>query len=157
MSIQDNYISAFRQAQEAWVGAVASLTEDVQSLAKSAAPTGTIDPNAAIDQVFDFWSTTLESQRLILKQIVGASVTAGERVREGVQQAGSAAREQSETAKDEARKQAQAAKRAERQRVVAKYEDMNKIELQDELSARNLAKTGTVDELRERLVAEDLK
>jgi hypothetical protein len=34
---------------------------------------------------------------------------------------------------------------------------MNKTELQDELSARNLAKTGTVDELRERLVAEDLK
>jgi hypothetical protein len=157
VSIQDNYISAFRQAQEAWAGAVASLTEDVQSLAKSATPTGTIDPSAAIDQVFDFWSTTLESQRLILKQIVGASVTASERVREGVQQAGSAAREQSETAKDEARKQAQAAKRAERQRVVAKYKDMNKTELQDELSARNLAKTGTVDELRERLVAEDLK
>jgi hypothetical protein len=157
MSIQDNYISAFRQAQEAWTGAVASLTEDVQGLTKSATPTGTIDPSAAIDQVFDFWSSTLESQRQLLKQIAGVSVTAGERVKEGVQQAESAAREQSEAAKDEARKQAQAAKRAERQRVVAKYEDMNKTELQDELSARSLTKSGTVDELRDRLVAEDLK
>jgi hypothetical protein len=38
-----------------------------------------------------------------------------------------------------------------------KYDDLTKAELQEELGARDLPKTGTVDELRERLVSDDLK
>ena len=44
-----------------------------------------------------------------------------------------------------------------REQAAKTYDDLNKAELQEELGARNLPKTGNVDELRERLVADDLK
>jgi hypothetical protein len=156
VSMQDQYTNTVRQTQEAWAGIVESLTDNVQAFTKSA-PVTTIDPTTAIDQVFDFWSTTLEAQREILKQIAGASIAAGERVRSQAEQLGSVVREQGQSVKQAVREQAQAAERAEREQVISKYEDLTKAELQDELAGRDLPKTGNVDELRERLIADDLK
>jgi hypothetical protein len=156
VSMQDQYTNTVRQTQEAWAGIVESLTDNVQAFTKSA-PVTTIDPTTAIDQVFDFWATTLEAQREILKQIAGASVAAGERVRSQAEQLGSVVREQGQSVKQAVREQAEAAERAERERVISKYEDLTKAELQDELAGRDLPKTGNVDELRERLIADDLK
>jgi hypothetical protein len=164
MSIQDQYTSTVRQSQEAWAGIVESLTNNVQAFTKSTGPVPTIDPSAAIDQVFDFWSKALETQREVLKQFAGASVAIGEQARNSVEQVGSAVREQGENAKNVVREQTEAAKRAEREQeraereqAFSKYEDLTKAELQDELAGRDLAKTGNVDELRDRLVADDLK
>jgi hypothetical protein len=157
VSIQDQYTNTVRQTQDAWTGIVESLTDNVQAFTKSANPVTTIDPTTAIDQIFDFWSKTLEAQREVAKQIAGASVAASERVRNQAEQVGEAVREQSESAKRAILDQVEKVERAEREQVISKYEDLTKAELQDELAARDLPKSGTVDELRERLVADDLK
>jgi hypothetical protein len=162
MSIQDQYIDTVRQSQQAWTGIVESLTENLQSFGKQS-PFPVVDPTEAIDQVFDFWEKTLETQREVAKQLVGATVAAGERVRTQAEEFGSVVREQAEqvtgAAREQAeaaREQAEAAKRARREQVAATYEDHTKVQLQDELAARDLPKTGNVDELRARLVADDL-
>jgi hypothetical protein len=164
MSIQDQYTNTVHQSQEAWAGIVESLTDNVQAFTTSAGPVPTIDPNAAIDQVFDFWSKTLDTQRGVLKQFADASVAVGEQARSRVEQVGAAVREQGEYAKNAVRKHAEATKRAgheqeraERDQAFSTYDDLTKAELQDELSSRGLAKTGNIDELRNRLVADDLK
>ena len=157
MTIQDQYASTVRQSQDAFAGVVEQVTNNVQAFTKTAAPVQNIDPNAAIDQIFDFWAKTLEAQRDALKQLAGASISAGERVRQQAEQVGSALRGQSESVKDAVREQAESAERAERDEVVARYEDLTKAELQDELASRDLPKSGNVEELRERLIADDLK
>ena len=160
--IQEQYTSTVKQTQDAWVGIVESLTENLQSFGKQS-PFPVVDPAEAIDQVFDFWEKTLEAQREVAKQLVGVTVAAGERVRTQAEQLGSVVREQAEQVTSAAREQAQAvreqaeaARRAERAQVEARYEDLTKVELQDELASRELPKTGNVDELRARLVADDL-
>jgi hypothetical protein len=164
--IQEQYTSTVKQTQDAWVGIVESLTENLQSFGKQS-PFAVVDPAEAIDQVFDFWEKTLEAQREVAKQLVGVTVAAGERVRTQAEQLGSvvreqaeqvtgAAREQAEAAEKAERAQAAAARRAEREQAKARYEDLTKVELQDELASRELPKTGNVDELRARLVADDL-
>jgi hypothetical protein len=160
--IQEQYTSTVKQTQDAWVGIVESLTENLQSFGKQT-PFAVVDPAEAIDQVFDFWEKTLEAQREVAKQLVGVTVAAGERVRTQAEQLGSVVREQAEQVTSAAREQAQAvreqaeaARRAERAHVEARYEDLTKVELQDELASRELPKTGNVDELRARLVADDL-
>jgi hypothetical protein len=204
VSIQDQYTTSVRQTQEAWTGIVESLTDNVQAFTKNISPVPTVDPTAAIDQVFDFWAKALETQRDALKQFAGASVAAGDRVREQVEQVSSVVREQGESVKQVARaqaetteriarEQAEAADRAEREvaeaadraereqaeaadrakreqarvereqarakrdKAASKFEDLTKAELQEELAGRDLPKTGNVDELRERLVADELK
>lgn len=157
MSMQDQYTNTVRQSQEAWAGVIDQLTKNVQSFTGSANQVGNVDPNAAIDQIFDFWAKTLETQREALKQLASASISAGEALRSQVEQAGSAAREQGEKVQQVVREQSESAKRAERDEVAAKYEELNKGELQDELARRDLPKTGNVEELRERLIADDLK
>ena len=169
MSIQDQYTSTVKQTQDAWVGIVESLTGNLQSFGTvpgfgKQSPFAVVDPNEAIDQVFDFWEKTLEAQREVAKQLVGVTVAAGERVRTQAEQLGSVVREQAETVTSAAfeqaqavREQAAAVRKAERAEVAAQYEDLTKAELQDELASRELPKTGNVDELRARLVADDLK
>ena len=161
MSMQDQYANTVRQSQEAWAGVLDQLTKNVQAFTGSANQIGNVDPNAAIDQIFDFWAKTLETQREALKQLAGASISAGERLRSQaesqVEQVGSAAREQSEKTQQVVREEEESAKRAERDEVAARYQELNKGELQDELASRDLPKTGNVEELRERLIADDLK
>jgi hypothetical protein len=80
---------------------------------------------------------------------------------EQVEQAENQAREQAEEAE---RQQARDAAKAERQqrkeahdKARERYENLTKAELSDEAGKRDLPKTGTVDELVERLVAHDTK
>ncbi len=169
MSTQDNYTNTIRQSQEAWTGALETITQNVQNaFGQSGKSFGVTDPNAAIDQVFDFWKQTLESQREIAKQLIGLSVAAGQKVREQTESvgtaireqaesAGTAIREQSESVARASREQAEAAEKAERDRAAQKYEPLTKEALQDELGRRNLPKTGNVDELRDRLIEDDNK
>ena len=117
-----------------------------------------------IDQVFDFWEKSLEAQRTVAKQLVGASISAGEKVREQVgvgERRGAPERGLGRPGPARAgrlgHRHVQSAAAAVREQAAKTYDDLNKAELQEELGARNLPKTGTVDELRERLVADDLK
>jgi len=65
-------------------------------------------------------------------------------------------REQAEQAEREKRQQAQKAQREKRQQARERYSNLNKNELSDEAAKRDLPKSGTVDELVDRLVEHDL-
>ncbi|MBA2560293.1 MAG: SAP domain-containing protein [Propionibacteriales bacterium] len=156
MSIQDQYTSQVRQATETWAGVAESASDNLQrAFGQSTSAFDIIDPNAAIDQVFDFWEKTLEVQRGIAKQLIGATVEVGERVRAQAESVGQAVRDQGESAKRTVQERAEAAQEAAREQAAEKYEELTKAELQDELASRDLPKTGNVDELRERLIADD--
>jgi len=158
MTIHDQYLDSFRQTQENWAGVVEYFTKDLQrTFEQPFNPFAVVDPNETIDQIFDFWGKSLEVQRDVVKQLVGTSLAATEKVREQVESAGAAAREQADSVNDALRKQATATTEAFREQTAKTYDALTKDELQDELAARNLPKTGNVDELRERLVADDLK
>jgi flagellar biosynthesis GTPase FlhF len=77
--------------------------------------------------------------------------------REQVEQAEQAEREAEREQVREARAAERQKTRQERQAAQERYQDMNKSELSDELARRELPKTGTVDELVERLVDADTK
>ncbi len=158
MTIQDQYVSTVRQAQQTWTDAAESAAGTVQkAFAQSASPFAIINPTQAIDQIFDFWEKTLDVQREVAKQLVGATVAASDRAREQAESVAEAVRENVESAKRAAREQAESAEEAAHEQVVQKYDEMTKAELQEELASRELPKTGNVDELRERLVADDEK
>jgi hypothetical protein len=165
MTIQDQYIETFRQTQETWVDVVKSFTTETPWTFGPRSPLFSyVDPNKTIDQFFDFWEQSLEAQRTVAKQLVGASISAGEKVREQVESVSSVLRQNADSVGQAFREQAdtvtatfQSAADAVRDQAAKSYDDLTKAELQEELGARNLPKTGNVDELRERLVADDLK
>jgi hypothetical protein len=170
MTIQDQYIESFRQTQETWADLVKSFTNETPWTFGQPSPLFStyLDPNEAIDQVFDFWGKSLEAQRTIAKQLVGASISAGEKVRDQVESVsavarqnadafGEALREQAESVNSTLQSAADAVREQTEEQVAKNYDDLTKAELQDELGARDLPKTGNVDELRARLVADDLK
>ena len=169
MTIQDQYIETFRQTQETWADVVKSFTTDVQRAFGQPSTFFTfVDPNETIDQVFDFWEKSLEAQRTVAKQLVGATISAGEKVREQVESVGAVVRQNADSVGQAMREQADSvtttlqsvahsAADAARAQTAKAYDDLNKAELQEELGARDLPKTGNVDELRARLVADDLK
>jgi SAP domain len=147
VTIQDQYTSTVRQTRETWAEVIESFTNDLQkAFGQSVTPFGPVDPNAAIDQVFDFWGKTLEVQRDFAKKLAGVTVAVGETVRSQVESVGETVRAQAESAQEAAREEA-----------AAEYEDLTKAELQQELARRDLPKTGNVDELRERLIEDDQK
>jgi hypothetical protein len=67
------------------------------------------------------------------------------------------AREEAKAAEKAARQEERAARKAARDKAAEKYSELTKPELQDELARREIAKTGTVDELRDRLIDHDLE
>src|SRR3954463_15684105 len=85
-------------------------------------------------------------------------------VRDAADQAEQTQREARERAEEAERQQAKDAANAERQerkqaqgKARERYQSLTKNELSDEAGKRNLPKTGTVDELVDRLVADDTK
>ena len=165
MTIQDQYLDTFRQTQETWADLVKSFTNDAQRTFGPPSPLfSLVDPNKTIDQVFDFWEKSLEAQRTVAKQLVGATISAGEKVREQVESVSALARQNADSSarpcgsrRTRSPPPSQSAAASVREQAAKSYDDLNKAELQEELGARDLPKTGTVEELRERLVADDLK
>src|SRR5687768_17369290 len=98
MTIQDQYIETFRQTQETWADLVKSFTSDAQRTFGQPSPVFTfVDRNETIDQVFDFWEKSLEAQRKVAKQLVGVSISAGEKVREQVESVSALVRENADS------------------------------------------------------------
>jgi hypothetical protein len=84
--------------------------------------------------------------------------------RNGVDTVEQTVREQADQAEQAEREQARDAAKAERQarkeaqdKARARYEGLNKTELTEQAAKRDLPKTGTVDELVDRLVEDDTK
>jgi hypothetical protein len=55
------------------------------------------------------------------------------------------------------RLEARRARKAARDAAAERYQEMTKVELSDELGRRDLVKSGNVDELRDRLIEDDLR
>ena len=114
MTIQDQYVDTlrktqdtFRQTQETWADLVKSFTNDAQRTFGPPSSLSTlVDPNETIDQVFDFWEKSLDAQRKVAKQLVGVSISAGEKVREQAQSVSALVRKNAESAGDAMREQA---------------------------------------------------
>jgi hypothetical protein len=165
MTIQEQYIETFRQSQETWADMVKSFTNDAPwTFGQSSPLFSYLDPNKAVDQVFDFWEKSLEAQRTVAKQLVSATLSASEKVREQVESVSAVVRQNADSVGEALREQAdsvtttlQSAAATVRDEAAKTYDDLTKAELQEELSARDLPKSGNVDELRQRLVADDLK
>jgi hypothetical protein len=143
-----------------------------------------VDLVPAVERYFDFMQRAVDMNRGIAvrcAQAVGTlsgaarerAESAGEVVRERAESAGVRMRERAESFERAAGEQAEhveqveqdlvrEARRIERQRARrthekarARYEGRTKAELSDLLAARNLPKTGNLDELVERLVESD--
>lgn len=155
MTMQEQYVSSVRQAQETWSGVAESFTENLQKSFGQVGTFSVVDPYEAIDQLFDFWTKTLEVQRDVTKQLIGATMAVSDKVRSQAESIGAAVREQGESMQQSVRQQVESVQEAAHTQAVKKYDDLTKVELQEELASRDLPKTGNVDELRERLVADD--
>ena len=134
MTIQDQYIETFRQTQETWADLVKSFTNDAQRTFGQPPPLFTlVDPNETIDQVFDFWEKSLEAQRKVAKQLVGVSISAGEKVREQAESVSALVRENADSVGQALREQAdsvtatlQSAADAVREQAAKTYDNLNK-------------------------------
>jgi hypothetical protein len=123
--------------------------------------------SGAVRQHIDGLSTVLFNQiQTVSETVQGTVETFEESVRDTAEQAEQAQREeakqaeraqreeakQAEQEEREKRQEAQKAEREKRQQVREHYRAMTKNELSEEAAKRNLPKTGTVDELVDRLV-----
>jgi acetyl-CoA carboxylase carboxyltransferase component len=79
-SLQEQYIQAMKQSQEAVLSAVDSWAKTVQQSFGQAptAAVGSVDPYQIIDEVFTFAEKLLETQRQFAKSLVAASTPATE-------------------------------------------------------------------------------
>ena len=134
-----------------------------------------IDLVPAVERYFELVQRTVDISRdLTLKWAEAADRLSGT-VREQAESVGGVVREQAESARGFVHEQADKAEQAEKElarearkaereqarrahdKARERYEGLTKAELSDLLDKRNLAKTGTVDELIERLVEADGK
>ena len=91
MSIQDQYGTNLRETQDAWVKAVESWTNNVQSVFQQgpgANALGAIDPATFVDQYFDLAQKVLDAQREVAKNMAKASQSMGEGLQKQAASAG---------------------------------------------------------------------
>jgi septal ring factor EnvC (AmiA/AmiB activator) len=184
MTLQDQYLNG---ARSAWSDAVTSWSHSVQDAAAQArTPFALVNPNPLLTQwvtvarqlqqanleyavnllhavsvASDAGSKYIDTVRSAIgDQVQALSDTLQEQlnktdqiVQERAEQMEQAERDQVRQARAAERREARQAEQTARQR----YEGKAKSELSDELSTRDLPKTGTVDELIDRLVEADTK
>lgn len=174
MSIIDTSSNRVRQAQETVTSVVEARSRDAKALF-SLLPTpgnGLLDPSDLFEQSarltkrlvevnVDYIRDLATAVRKHISGLVGV-------VKDEVQTTAGLANSQADELEEAAAKQAREIELAERREVrrankaahdaaAEKYQDMTKVELSDELEKRNLVKSGNVDELRLRLIENDLQ
>jgi hypothetical protein len=168
--------SAVDKTADFWAQGARTLTDRLPGLPQ-------IDLIPAVERYFDLVQQTVDiNRRLTIKWAEAAGTlsgmvrdraeSAGNLVREKAESAGEIVRDKAESAERTAREQAEQAEKeqarearfAERQqarqahdKARERYEGLTKAELSDQLSKRQLPKSGNVDELIERLVEADSK
>jgi hypothetical protein len=106
-TIQEQYTSVLRRTQDSWAELVESVLDDVQrNLQYPVNPFAVVDPNAAIDEVFDFQEKLLGLQRDVAKRVAGVGVSIAESAQAQAKTVGDAVREQTDVMKKSARQQA---------------------------------------------------
>ena len=174
---------AVAEVTNAWAESIQQATDQFRSPVLPPLPT---DPTAFVEQWFDFSDRLTRVNREYVLSLTSAVNSFGGAVQKHIEGLGEAVRDQvqavSHTTKDQLEKVADAereqieqaeqaerehareARNAERQKVRQerqaaheRYQGKNKAELADELARRELPKSGTVDELLDRLVDADTK
>jgi SAP domain len=114
-----------------------------------------------VERYFEFVQRTVDISRDFTLRWAEAAGTLSGAVREQAESAGGRVLEQAESARDFVHEQAEQAVREQAKHAHDKarerYEGLTKAELSDLLEQRHLPKTGTVDELVERLTEADGK
>jgi hypothetical protein len=179
MTIQTAYTDSAAKAQDVASGATDLWARGIQKLFSVTPPAGRLDPTGPIDWYFDTAAKVLEQQRDYVKTLAGTMSLVQGAAREQAVSMASILRDQAASASNvmrtraddaeqladdeareaelQARREARQAKREARAAAAEKFADMTKAELQDELAARELPKTGNVDELRDRLIDAELE
>jgi hypothetical protein len=168
------YSSRIEQARETLSSVGEARVRDAKALL-SLIPTpgnGLVHPKEAFDQNRRITKRLVDVNVAYVKDLTAAvrkHVTGlGSVLVDEVTTTAKLANEQAEKVEEQAVQQAEEivraeraevrrAKRAARDAAAQKYAEMTKVELADELGGRDLPKTGTVEELRERLVVSDLE
>ena len=172
--------SATEKSTEVWKKGAKAVTGQTDLV--SALPT--IDLNQGVERYFELVQRTVDASREFATRWVELLTSLTGTVREQAEQvshlvseqadkvaeltteqaakAEQVANEQAEAVEDAEKEQAKLAKQAERaaakqakEQAREPYEGLTKTELADKLAERELPKTGTVDELIERLVSAD--
>jgi hypothetical protein len=148
-----------------WTQGARTLTDRLPGLPQ-------IDLIPAVERYFDLVQQTVDINRRLTIKWAGAAGTLSEKVRDRAESARNLVRDKAESAERTAREQAEQAEKeparearfAERRqarqahdKARERYEGLTKAELSDQLAKRRLPKSGTADELIERLVEADSK
>ena len=187
MTLQDQYVNGARSARTAWTDAAASWTGSIKDAATQArAPFALVNATALITQsatlARQLQQANLDYTANLLRAVSVAGDAAGQyldsigsvvrdqvhalsdTVHEQVNKTDQIVQEQAERAEQAEHDQVRQARAAERrearqaqQTARQRYEGKTKTELADELSTRDLPKTGNLDELIDRLVDADTK
>jgi len=169
--------NAVDKTADAWTEGARTVTGRLPGLPQ-------LDLVPAVERYFDLVQRTVDLNRRLAVRWAEAAATlsgvvrekagpAGDVMREKAEAAGNVAREQAAKAEQAAREQAAKADQAEKelarqarqaqreharqahQRARQRYEGLPKAQLSDLLAKRDLPKTGTIDELIERLAEAD--
>ena len=171
---------ATEKSVEAWKQGAKTFADQVTTVAKLP----TIDLVQPVERYFDYIQRSVDLNRDLLTRWAELVTSMTGLVRDQAEKVGSIAKEQTDTvadvatepahrAEELAQQQAEQAEQAEKEQARlarqaeraaakaahdearAKYENLTKAELADQLAERGLPKSGTVDELIERLVSAD--
>jgi hypothetical protein len=178
-SLTRQYSAAASQARDAagktadyWTQRTRTLTQNTRTLAGWLPEVRQVDLVPAVERYFDFVQRTVEANRRVAVKVARAAGTlpvaardraglAGQSVREKATAAEQAFDEHTEKAAHELAREARKVEREQGRRAQAKarepYEGLTKAELSDRLAKRGLPKSGTVEELIERLAEADSK
>jgi hypothetical protein len=92
MTVQEQYTDFVKQSQDAVLTAVDAWTKTVQdTLGQLPAVPANVDPEQVIDQVYDFGAKLLAAQRDLAKNLVHASATVAETIKQSATRATEAA------------------------------------------------------------------
>jgi hypothetical protein len=172
MSFTETYSNRVRQAQETFTGAAEARLRGAKAII-SLVPTpgnGLLSPRDALGQNRRIAKRLVDVNVEYAKDLAGAVrkhmtglasvvkdevVTTGKLANEQAAKIEDAAIDQAEELAKAERAAARRAKKASLDAAAERYQDMTKVELSEELASRDLPKTGNVDELRDRLMAND--
>jgi hypothetical protein len=174
MSTTDQYITRIKQAKETVEGVSEGRSRDAKALL-NLIPTpgnGLLSPGDMIDQnrriAKRFVDVNVEYVQdlaaAVRKHLTGLAgvlkdevITTGKLANQQAEKYEEAAVDQAEEIQRAERAAARRAKKAAADTAAERYEHMTKVQLSDELAARDLPKTGNVDDLRGRLIESDLQ
>jgi hypothetical protein len=174
MSTTTDYSTRFKQAQETIEGVSEARSRDAKALL-NLIPTpgnGLLNASEMIDQnrriAKRFVDVNVEYVQdlaaAVRKHLTGLAsvwkdevVTTGKLANKQAEKYQEAAIDQAEEIQRAERAAARQAKKVSRAAAAERYEHMTKVELSEELASRDLPKAGNVDELRDRLIENDLQ